>query len=71
MIGKTCWSIFASTGSYRPVKRKTLESHIGCLLGGRIAPKAVRELIAALEQDGVIRFNDNKIVEYKIPKRKK
>lgn len=55
----------------RPVKRKTLESHITSLLGGNVAPKAVRGLVAGLENEGVIKFSENKIDEYKIPKRKK
>jgi len=54
----------------RPVKRKTLESHITSLLGGNVAPKAVRGLIAGLENEGVVKFTENKIDEYKIPKRK-
>ena len=36
-----------------------------------VAMKAVRGLIAGLENEGVIKFSDEKIVEYKIPKRKK
>src|SRR5512139_3134295 len=55
----------------RPVKRKTLESHITSLLGGNVAPKAVRGLVAVLENEGVVKFTENKIDEYKIPKRKK
>jgi len=55
----------------RPVKRKTLESHITSLLGGNVAAKAVRGLVAGLENEGVIKFTENKIDEYKIPKRKK
>ena len=55
----------------RPVKRKTLESHITSLLGSNVAPKAVRGLVAVLENEGIIKFNENKIDEYKIPKRKK
>ena len=55
----------------RPVKRKTLESHITSLLGGNVAPKAVRGLVAGLENEGVIKFSENKIDEYKIPKHKK
>lgn len=55
----------------RPVKRKTLESHITSLLGGNVTPKAVQGLVAGLENEGVIKFNENKIDEYKIPKRKK
>lgn len=54
----------------RPVKRKTLESHITSLVGGNVATKAVQGLVAGLVNEGVIKFNDNKI-EYKIPKPKK
>jgi hypothetical protein len=54
----------------RPVKRKTLESHITSLVGGNVATKAVQGLVAGLENEGVIKFSDNKI-EYKIPKPKK
>lgn len=55
----------------RPVKRKTLESHITSLVGGNVATKAVQALVSSLENEGVIKFSDNKIVEYKIPKQKK
>lgn len=55
----------------RPVKRKTLESHITSLLGGGVTIKAVRALVAGLENEKVIKFSENKIDEYKIPKRKK
>ncbi len=55
----------------RPVKRKTLESHITSLLGGSVTSKAVRGLVAGLENEGVIKFSENRIEEYKIPKRRK
>jgi len=55
----------------RPVKRKTLENHITSLVGGNVAAKVVRGFVAGLENEGVIKFSDDKIVEYKIPKRKK
>ncbi|MBW8369996.1 MAG: hypothetical protein K0M66_03305 [Thiobacillus sp.] len=55
----------------RPVKRQTLENHITSLLGSNVAPKAVRGLVAGLENEGVIKFTENKIDEYKVPKRKK
>ncbi len=55
----------------RPVKRKTLESHITSLLGSNVAAKAVQGLVAVLENEGIVKFNENKIDEYKIPKRKK
>lgn len=54
----------------RPVKRKTLENHITSLVGGNVSTKAVQGLVAGLENEGVIKFNDSKI-EYKIPKPKK
>jgi len=55
----------------RPVKRKTLESHITSLLGSKVAAKAVQGLVAVLENEGVVKFKENKIDEYKIPKHKK
>ena len=55
----------------RPVKRQTLENHISSLLGGNVTAKAVRGLVAGLENEGVIKFTENKIDEYKLPKRKK
>lgn len=55
----------------RPVKRQTLENHIMSLLGGSVTAKAVRGLVAGLENEGVIKFGENKIDEYTIPKRKK
>lgn len=55
----------------RPVKRQTLENHITSLLGGNVTAKAVRGLVAGLENEGIIKFNESKIDAYKIPKRKK
>lgn len=55
----------------RPVKRKSLESHITSLLGGNVTIKAVRALVAGLENEKVIKFSEDKIDEYWIPKRKK
>ena len=55
----------------RPAKRQTLENHIMSLLGGGVTAKAVRGLVAGLENEGVIKFSENKIDEYKIPNRKK
>jgi hypothetical protein len=55
----------------RPVKRKTLESHITSLLGGSVTIKAVRGLVAGLENEKIIKFSENKIDEYTLPKRKK
>ena len=55
----------------RPVKRQTLENHIMSLLGGSVTAKAVRGLVAGLENEKVIKFSENKIDKYTIPKRKK
>jgi hypothetical protein len=55
----------------RPVKRKTLESHITSLLGGNVTQKAVRGLVAGLENEKIIKFSENKVDEYTIPTRKK
>lgn len=55
----------------RPVKRKSLESHITSLLGGNVTINAVRDLVVGLEDEKVIKFSENKIDEYKIPRRKK
>jgi hypothetical protein len=41
------------------------------LLGGNVTIKAVRALVAGLENEKVIKFSENKIDEYKIPKLKK
>lgn len=58
-------------GKNRPVKRKTLEAYIASsVLGGNVSAKAVRGLIAGLENEKVIKFSADKI-EYKIPKQKK
>ena len=54
----------------RPVKRQTLENHITSLLGSNVAAKAVRGLVAGLENEGIVKFSENKIDEYKLPKRK-
>jgi hypothetical protein len=54
----------------RPVKQMTLERHLTSLLGGKVAPEAVQGLIAGFKQEGIIRFEGNRIVQYKIPKRK-
>jgi hypothetical protein len=58
-------------GKNRPMKRKTLEAYIASsVLGGNISAKAVRGLVAGLENEKIIKFSDDKI-EYKLPKRKK
>jgi hypothetical protein len=54
----------------RPVKRKTLESHITSLVGGNVTTKAVQGLVTELENEGVVKFSDNKI-EYRLPEPKK
>ncbi len=55
----------------RPVKRKTLENHIQSLLGSNVTEKAVSSLVGMLENEGVIKFDGLKIIEYKLPKAKK
>ncbi|MEW6677761.1 MAG: PIN domain-containing protein [Pseudomonadota bacterium] len=55
----------------RPVKRKTLENHIQNLLGSNLSERAVRGLLAMLENEGVIKFDGPRIIEYKLPKAKK
>lgn len=57
-------------GEKRPNRRKGLEHHIESHLGRKLAPGAVPDVIAALERDGVLTFNDKK-VEYKLPKERK
>lgn len=54
--------------SIRPAKRKTLENHIHSLLGKKFTAKAVNALVAMLENEGVIKFDGLKIIEYKLPK---
>lgn len=59
-------------GKNRPVKRKTLEAYIASsVIGGNVSAKAVRGLVAGLENEKIIKFSGDKIVEYKIPKQKK
>jgi hypothetical protein len=55
----------------RPVKRQTLENHIQSLLGSNVTAKAVHGLVAMLENEGIIKFEGQKIIEYKMPKIKK
>ena len=55
----------------RPVKRMTLENHIQSLLGSNVTGKAVSGLVAELENEGVIKFEGLKIIEYKLPKARK
>lgn len=54
----------------RPAKRKTLERHIGNLLGTKGTPERIQDLVAALGRAGIVKIADNKI-EYKISKPKK
>ncbi len=54
-------------GKKRPGKRKGLEHHIESHLGRKVGLVAVRELMAEMERDGVLRIVDNK-VEYMLPK---
>lgn len=55
----------------RPVKRKTLENHIHSVLGSNVTEKAIGALVATLENEGVIKFDGLKIIEYKLPKARK
>lgn len=57
-------------GEKRPTRRKALEHHIESHLGRKLAPDAVPGVIAELERDGVLTFNDKK-VDYKLPKERK
>jgi len=57
-------------GEKRPAKRKGLEHHIESHLGRKLAPGAVPGVIAELEREGVLTFNDKK-VEYRLPKERK
>lgn len=57
-------------GEKLPNKRKGLEHHIESHLGRKLAPGAVPDVIAELERDGVLTFNDKK-VEYRLPKERK
>ncbi|MGH6623247.1 MAG: PIN domain-containing protein, partial [Burkholderiaceae bacterium] len=57
-------------GEKLPNKRKGLEHHIESHLGRKLPPGAVPDVIAALERDGVLTFNDKK-VEYRLPKERK
>jgi hypothetical protein len=57
-------------GAERPGKRKGLERFLESHLGRKFAPGQLDALIAALEADGVLRFDGNK-VDYRLPKAKK
>lgn len=58
-------------GEKRPTKRKGLERHIESHLGRNLEPGHLDTLIAQLERDGVLVFNDKNHVEYRLPKAKK
>lgn len=51
----------------RPAKKSTLARHFASLLGGKVAPTTVQAVIAALERQGIVTFNENKVT-YKLPK---
>jgi hypothetical protein len=57
-------------GEKRPAKRAGLERHIESHLGRNLPAGQVEALLQALERDGVVVFNENK-VEYRLPKAKK
>ncbi len=58
-------------GEKRPAKRKGLERHIESHLGRNLEPGQLETLMAQLERDGVLVFNDKNKVEYRLPKAKK
>ncbi len=58
-------------GEKRPAKRKGLERHIESHLGRNLEPGQLESLMAQLERDGVLVFNDKNKVEYRLPKAKK
>jgi hypothetical protein len=58
-------------GEKRPAKRKGLERHIESHLGRNLQPGQLETLMAQLERDGVVVFNDKNKVEYRLPKAKK
>ena len=58
-------------GEKRPTKRKGLERHIESHLGRNLEPGRLEALMAQLERDGVLVFNDKNHVEYRLPKAKK
>jgi hypothetical protein len=51
----------------RPAKKSTLMRHVPSLLGGKVSPDTVQAVIAALERQGVVAFNEEKVT-YKFPK---
>lgn len=58
-------------GEKRPAKRKGLERHIESHLGRNLEAGQLETLMAQLERDGVLVFNDKNKVEYRLPKAKK
>jgi len=58
-------------GEKRPAKRKGLERHIESHLGRNLEPGQLDSLMAQLERDGVLVFNDKNKVEYRLPKVRK
>jgi hypothetical protein len=58
-------------GEKRPAKRKGLERHIESHLGRNLEPGQLDTLVAQLERDGLLVFNDKNKVEYRLPKAKK
>ena len=58
-------------GEKRPTKRKGLERHIESHLGRNLEPGQLDALMAQLERDGVLVFNDKNKVEYHLPKARK
>ena len=58
-------------GEKRPTKRKGLERHIESHLGRNLDPGQLDTLMAQLERDGVLVFNDKNKVEYRLPKARK
>jgi len=57
-------------GDKRPAKRPGLERHIESHLGRNLEPGALQALMAQLERDGVLVFDQNKVT-YRLPKAKK
>jgi hypothetical protein len=58
-------------GEKRPTKRKGLERHIESHLGRKLDPGQLPALMAELEREGVLAYNDKNKVEYRLPKSKK
>ena len=54
----------------RPTKCKTLENHVISILGSKVSNEKIKDLIADLVNDGIVKMTGQK-VEYKIPKPRK